>query len=233
MIGLIGAMEQEVAHLRGCLTGAVTRTVCGIDYTQGSLAGQDVVLARAGVGKVNAATTCQTMILLFRPDAVVNTGVAGAIGDSLTVGDAVVADALVEHDMDTTPVGDPPGLVTVGGRNLIEIPTDPVVTARLSAAARAEGVHAVTGVIASGDQFVATPQQKARIRDLFGALACEMEGAAIAHVCAAAGVPCGVLRVLSDSADGSASVDYPTFVAGAAQKSAAVILRFLRGASPA
>ncbi len=227
MIGIIGAMESEIQTLTSALQNKKTEVILGITYESGVLAERDVVIARAGIGKVNAALCTQAMLLRYAPTLIINTGVAGAVADGLTVMDAVVADAYVEHDMDTTPVGDPAGLVNVGGRNMIELPTDPHARAILRDACEKEGLRTFGGTVATGDQFIAAPAQKTRIRTLFSAVAAEMEGGAIAHACAAADVPFVSLRVLSDNADGDAGVDYPTFVTAAAARSASVVMSFL------
>ncbi len=227
MIGIIGAMESEIHTLISALQNPVSETITGITYHRGVLAGQEVVIARAGIGKVNAALSAQTMILRYTPTLILNTGVAGAVADGLTVMDAVIADAYVEHDMDTTPVGDPAGLVSVGGKNRIEMPTDSEAARLLCEASEGAGLRTFRGVVATGDQFIATSAQRTRIRTLFSAVAAEMEGGAIAHACLAAGVPFASLRVLSDNADGDAGVDYPTFVTHAAAKSAEVVISFV------
>ncbi len=228
MIGIIGAMDSEIKTLTAALENREDITRFGITFSRGTYAGEDVVICRAGVGKVNAALSAQTMIMCFSPTLILNTGVAGAVAPGLTVMDAVVADAYVQHDMDTTPVGDPAGLLNVGGQNMIELPTDPAAAAQLRACCESVGLHTHRGIVATGDQFIATTAQKTRIRELFSAVAAEMEGGAIAHTCLAAGVPFASLRVLSDNADGDAGVDYPTFVTGAAEKSAAAVMQFLK-----
>ncbi len=227
MIGIIGAMESEVTTLTSALTNPKAETITGITYHCGTLAGREVVIARAGIGKVNAALCAQTMILRFSPSLILNTGVAGAVASGLTVMDAVVADAYVEHDMDTSPVGDPLGLVSVGGVNMVAMPTDPAACKLLTRICTEAGLHTVGGVVATGDQFIASFAQKTRILSNFSAVAAEMEGGAIAHACLAAKVPFASLRVLSDNADGDAGVDYPTFVSVAAKKSADVVLSFV------
>ncbi len=227
MIGIIGAMESEINTLVSSLENASSEVITGITYHRGTLSGEEVVISRAGIGKVNAALSAQTMILRYAPTLILNTGVAGAVASPLTVMDAVVADAYVEHDMDTTPVGDPAGLVNVGSENMIEMPTDQAACACLRDACEREGLRTFRGTVATGDQFIATAAQRDRIRTLFSAVAAEMEGGAIAHACLAAGVPFASLRVLSDNADGDAGVDYPTFVKSAAVKSAAVVISFL------
>ena len=112
MIGIIGAMESEVNGLKAALQNMKTKTTASVEFCAGTLEGKDVVIAEAGVGKVNAAVTAQIMILEFGADAVINIGVAGGLESSLRIGDIVVADKVVEHDMDTTPFGDEPGFIT-------------------------------------------------------------------------------------------------------------------------
>ena len=143
----------------------------------------------------------------------------------LQIGDIVVADALVEHDMDTSPLRDPVGLIS--GINRIDLPTCKEVADALADAVDDEGITPRRGRIASGDQFVATREQKERILAHFDACVCEMEGAAIAHVAYVNGVDCAVLRAISDNGDEAAAVDYPVFAAEAAEKAARVISRFI------
>ena len=228
MIGIICAMDKEVVHLLDVLEAAKEETIGSLHFHIGTLAGQEVVIARCGIGKVNAAICAQTMCLTYQPTLVINTGVAGALDPALEVYDAVIATALVEHDMDTTPFGDPAGLINVGDENLVEIPVEKSIYQAMRTVAQAVGLHAECGVVASGDQFISSYEQKQRIRSLFGAIACEMEGAAIAHTCYMARVPFCVLRVISDSAAGKAEVEYSTFVGVAAAKSAEVIEMYLR-----
>ena len=227
MTGLIGATEGEVKNLVAALTDAKTETYFGMTFYAGTLAGEPVVITRAGVGKVNAALAAGVMILRYRPDRLLNTGVAGALAAGLVQGDVVIATSLVEYDMDTTPLGEPRGLLSIGGRELVELPTDAEMVAALSRAAGAEGHAARLGMVATGDKFVAGADAKAAILRDFPALACEMEGAAIAHAAYAAGVPVAVLRVISDSADGSAKLDYPTFAGVAAEKCQRIVCAYL------
>lgn len=227
MTGLIGAIPEEITHLVAALTDAVTETHLGMTFYRGVLAGEPVVITRAGVGKVNAALAAGAMALLYHPDRLINTGVAGALAGDLRQGDVVVATSLVEYDMDTTPFGEPRGLLQIRGQELVELPADGETVAALTRAAGTCGETPRTGMIATGDRFVAGADAKAAILSYFPALACEMEGAAIAHAAYAAGVPVAVLRVISDSADGSSQLDYPTFAAIAAEKCQRIVCAYL------
>lgn len=225
MIGIIGAMEAETNALIAAIEEPKTECISGITYVSGRLCGREAVVATCGIGKVYAAICAQTMILRYAPTLIVNTGVAGTLCEELGIGDVAVATELVQHDMDTSPIGDPIGLVS--GINKIYFEADADSVDKLSEILATQGINAVKGRIASGDQFVARAEVKDRIRSQFGAIACEMEGAAIAHVAAVNRVPVAVLRTISDSADGDAVSDYPAFVGEAAARSVSVLLAFL------
>ena len=227
MTGIIGAKEIEIEALNAQMENRQTRTVSGIEFTSGTLYGREVVTAVCGIGKVFAAMCAQTMILLYSPDRIVNTGVAGSLSTSLNIGDIVVSDYVVEHGMDTSPLGDPVGMISV--INIVDIPADGELAEKICAAAREVGnIICVKGKIASGDCFVNTAEKKEYISETFGALACEMEGAAIGQVCYVNRVPFCVIRAISDAADGSSFMDYSNFIALAAKNSAAVLTELLR-----
>ena len=228
MYGLIGAMSVEVEALIAQMTDR-RETKIGMDvFVSGKLFGKDAVLAVCGPGKINAALCTQSMILHFHPEWVLNLGVAGAGDTSVSIGDMVIATAAVQHDMDTSPIGDPVGLVSK--INLVEIPCDDSLRAKLvKAASCVEGVNVHEGIIATGDQFINSGEVRSRIHSLFHAKAVEMEGGAVAHACYVHGVPCGVLRSISDQADGRSDMDYPTFTKLAAKHSQQVVENLLRG----
>ena len=225
-VGIIGAMAPEVEELISLLEDCRTARVSGVDYYEGFLDGRHVVVAQCGIGKVFAATSCEAMILRYAPRLIVNTGVAGALAKGLRPGDTVIADRLCQHDMDTTPVGDPKGLISGTGK--IYFDTDSRAVKILTEEVLGLGMSALVGIIASGDQFIASREERERIIREFSASACEMEGGAIAQVCYLNSTPCVVIRAISDSADGEASVDYPTFLAEAAKKSAALTRALVR-----
>lgn len=224
MIGIIGAMEVEIEGIRSMMTDKTEKTVSGVRYVSGKLGGCDIVTAVCGIGKVFAAICAQTMILEYKPEAIINTGVAGSLSAALNVCDIAVADKVVQHDMDTSPLGDPKGLVS--GINVIYFEADKKVCDMLTEAVKAHGINTVSGTIASGDQFIASKDVKERIVSDFGAIACEMEGAAIGHVCYVNKVPFSVLRAISDKADGVADIDYPSFCKMAADNYIKVICTF-------
>ena len=221
MIGIIGAMRLEVSEIRSMLTGPEDETVGGIRFTKGYLGNEEAVVAVCGIGKVFAAVCAQTMILRYHPDRILNVGVAGSLDPDLKVCDLVVAESAVQHDMDTSPLGDPKGMLS--GLDLVYIPCDETLVERIREAALACGLHVKTGIVASGDQFVALPERKKEIREQFGASACEMEGAAIGQVCCWNRVPFCIVRAISDGADGDGGMDYVTFCEAAAKNTSAVV----------
>ncbi len=226
MIGIIGAMDMEVAQLRERMQNPVSETVSGIEFIRGTLEGQPAVVARCGVGKVFAALCAQTMILKYAPDCIINTGVGGTLTSALSIGDVAVSSTVVQYDMDTSPLGDPVGLVS--GINIIHFPADEALRQSAVAVLSDMGINHCTGTIATGDRFLCDPVVKAQLNRDFGAIACEMEGGAIAHVCYVNDVPFLILRAISDGADDQSNMDFPTFARMAAQHSAEALAAMLR-----
>lgn len=227
MIGIIGALDLEVEGLKKLMVKCEVRTISSIDFFSGEINGVDTVVAVAGVGKVNAAVCAQTMILTYSPQLIINIGVAGGLSPQLDIGDIAVADAVVEHDMDTTAIGDPLGYI--GGIETVEMPCDAEAADIMENAVLAVGGMKVQrGIIASGDQFISTNEQRKKITDNFGAIAAEMEGASIGHVCTMNHIPFAVLRAISDGANNSSPVDFLTFAQTAANNSIKIIIEFLK-----
>ncbi|MGQ0709802.1 MAG: 5'-methylthioadenosine/adenosylhomocysteine nucleosidase [Rhodoferax sp.] len=222
-IAILSALAEEQDGLVQSLGQARCVRRAGRDYWCGQLHGHNVVLALSRVGKVAAATTAATLLEHFQARAVLFTGVAGGVGEGVQVGDVVLARQFVQHDMDASPLF-PRYEVPLTGSTLWE--TDPQWSDRLLQAAHASlagaehagrAVQVHQGLIATGDRFVCAAQQ---VRQLCGdladaghvPLAVEMEGAAVAQVCADYGVPFAAVRTISDRADDSAHVDFPQFV---------------------
>ena len=224
MIGLIGAMALEVENLVKELENKREEQVGGIRFYLGTLMGKEVVLAVCGVGKCFAAICAQTMILTYCPECVINIGVAGALDPELQVGDMAVAEFAVQHDMDTSAIGDPVGLIS--GINLVNLPLDTALADKITDCARSLGYRTKKGIVASGDQFIADGDKKAWIADTFGAIACEMEGAAIVQTCYQNGTPWAVIRSISDSVTGD-GMDFEQFKYLAASHSTAVVKALL------
>lgn len=226
MIGIIGAMSMEVEGLKERLQNPVEEQLGGLVFYRGFLSGTECVIARCNPGKVNAALCTQLMITHYQPQLIINSGVAGGIGKDIHIGDLVISSAVVQHDMDTSPLGDKKGLLS--GLGVIEIAASEKLVAVLKKAAPdiyRGAVH--TGIVATGDQFICDADKLHAIHQQFGAIACEMEGGAIGHVCYVNGVDFVVLRTISDNADEQAEMDFATFAPIAAQKGIDLLCRVL------
>ena len=230
-VGVIGAMDSELASLIAALEGGEERKLHGLTFHTGTLEGRPVVLVKCGVGKVNAARTAQVLMDAFDPSALINTGIAGGLAPGLSVGDAVVADGLVQHDFDVTAFGHARGYLCTGGdssRPTVFVPDQRVQDSLFQAACADLGQgHVHRGVVATGDQFISDRESKAAIWDQFHAYAAEMEGGAIAQAAALSGVPFGVIRVISDLADGTAPASFDQFEQETADRSADIVKRTL------
>lgn len=225
-IGVICAMESEAKIILAALTEKTEEKVGSILFSRGKIGGKEVILAVCGIGKVFAAMCAEAMILRFSPDCIINSGVAGSLSAELEILDLAISENLVQHDMDTSPLGDPVGLVS--GINRIYFPADEHLKHKFSEKAKSLGYSALCGTIASGDQFVAKKEQKEKILSDFGAIACEMEGAAIAQVAFVNKVPFVVLRAISDSYSGQNEMDYALFAEKAASRGAALLIEAIR-----
>lgn len=225
MIGIIGAMTVEIDKIAEEISNKNIITISGVKFISGIIGKVDVVVAVCGVGKVYAAVCAQTMIIEYNPEVIINIGVAGGIAESLKIGNIAIASNVVQHDMDTSPLGDPVGMIS--GIDKIYIPCDKKLCEKVLETVKKVGIKAVIGTIASGDQFISDKLKKKYLQKTFSAIACEMEGAAIGHVCYINDVPFVVIRAISDIADESSKTDFMEFVNIAAENSAKVIKEFI------
>ena len=221
-LGIIGAMDVEVAALKDKMVNKTVRTIAGSDYCEGKLEDLNVVIVQCGVGKVNAALCAQILCDCFAVTHIVNTGIAGSLSNDLDIGDLVISRDAMYHDFDCCHFGYAPGQVP---GLPVSFPADETLI-RLAKRAVEEvhPGHSKEGRVASGDLFVSHQEQKDAIIAKTGALCTEMEGAAIAHTAHRNGVPFVILRAISDKADNSAQMDYPAFEQQAAHRCAAVTL---------
>ena len=227
-VGVIGAMDSELAALIAALAQPAQETAQGLGFYTGRLGAREVVLVRCGIGKVSAARCTQVLIDRFAPGAVINTGIAGGLAGGLAVGDIVVADGLVQHDFDAAPIGFVRGCVCMGdpGAPTVFTPDAALLARTAGNVIGAQRVH--RGLIATGDQFISGAAAKAAIRRAFpAAMAAEMEGGAVAQAASMSGVPFAVVRAISDLADGTAAASFEQFEQHAADVSAAAVLQAL------
>ncbi|HZG54937.1 5'-methylthioadenosine/adenosylhomocysteine nucleosidase [Paenibacillus sp.] len=225
-LGVIGAMDEEVERFLLRMEDAVETVKAGIRFREGEWNGKRVIVCKCGVGKVNAAVCTQLLIDTFGVEAVIFTGVAGAVHPELNIGDIVVSTDCLQHDMDVTPLGFAKGVIPYAEESTFQAEPS-LVEAALAAGESLYPGLTRAGRILSGDQFVASRESVASLhRDHQGACV-EMEGAAVAQVCRMNGTPFVVLRSMSDKADGSAHVNFPEFTKLAAERSAAIVERML------
>lgn len=227
-IALIGAMDEEVALLKQQMQEVKVSQKAGLEFYEGTLVGKNVVIVRCGIGKVNAALCTQLLISEYDVDAVINTGVAGAIYHDLEIGDIVISSDAMHHDFDTTVFGHSMGVIPRMDSSVFKADDDLIAVAQKSTQGL-EHVHKVlVGRIVSGDQFVSSKEIKQSIKENFGAYCTEMEGAAIAHVAALNNIPFVILRAISDKADDEADMSFEEFVHIAAKNSSTMIVQMLK-----
>ncbi|EKY3118861.1 5'-methylthioadenosine/S-adenosylhomocysteine nucleosidase [Cronobacter turicensis] len=219
--GIIGAMEEEVTLLRDKIDNRQTLTIAGCEIYTGTLNGVDVALLKSGIGKVSAAMGATLLLEHCKPDVIINTGSAGGLAASLKVGDIVVSDEVRYHDADVTAFGYEYG-------QMAGCPAAFKADEKLIAAAQETieqlNLHAVRGLVVSGDAFINGSVNLAKIRHNFPqAIAVEMEATAIGHVCHNFGVPFVVVRAISDVADQQSHLSFEEFLAVAAKQSSLMV----------
>ncbi|ELY4676663.1 5'-methylthioadenosine/S-adenosylhomocysteine nucleosidase [Cronobacter turicensis] len=219
--GIIGAMEEEVTLLRDKIDNRQTLTIAGCEIYTGTLNGVDVALLKSGIGKVSAAMGATLLLEHCKPDVIINTGSAGGLAPSLKVGDIVVSDEVRYHDADVTAFGYEYG-------QMAGCPAAFKADEKLIAAAQETieqlNLHAVRGLVVSGDAFINGSVNLAKIRHNFPqAIAVEMEATAIGHVCHNFGVPFVVVRAISDVADQQSHLSFEEFLAVAAKQSSMMV----------
>ncbi len=228
-LGIIGAMESEVTTLKSKLTGLQVEHYAGMEFYTGSLMGLPAVVVQSGIGKVNASMCAQVLCARYNVTGIVNTGVAGSLCAELDIGDFVVSTDAVYHDFDCSPVNSNYRVGQVPGLPVWSFPADEKLAGFVMDAIRELGCGKVRlGTVASGDQFVSSKEKKEQIIAHTGALCTEMEGAAIAHTAWRNNVPFVVIRSISDKADDSAHMDYPSFEIMAAERCAGVTMALAR-----
>ena len=211
MIGIIGAMDEEVAILKESMEVQDTMERAGITFVKGIMSGKEVVVVRSGIGKVNMGICAQILIDCFGVDTLINTGVAGSLDADINIGDIVISTDAVQHDMDVSMLGDPVGQIP--RMDTLSFPADEELVKKAVAANEKANpdIHTFTGRVASGDQFISDKEVKERIVSLFHPMCVEMEGAGIAQAAYLNKVSYVIIRAISDKADNSATMDYPTF----------------------
>lgn len=225
-IGVIGAMEEEVELLRGSLENVTTEEIANCEFTSGTYKGQDVVLLKSGIGKVNAAMSTTLLLQKYQPDVVINTGSAGGFDQNLEVGAIVISDEVRHHDVDVTAFGYEMGQVP---QMPAAFRSDAALMELAEKAVEEVGEHAyAVGLIATGDSFMNDPVRVETVRGHFPDMkAAEMEAAAVAQVCHQFGVPFVVIRALSDIAGKESNISFDEFLPVAAKHSTDIVLNVI------
>lgn len=228
MLGIIGAMDEEVAKIKEQLSDVSIETRAAMDFYKGKLDGKDVVVVRSGIGKVNAAMCTQILADIYKVSAVVNTGIAGSLKAEINIGDIVLSEDALQHDMDATGFGYAPGQIPRVDTLSFKADEELIRLAKECCARVNPDIHTFVGRVVSGDQFVSNKNKKEWLVKTFAGYCTEMEGAAIAQAAYLNGIPYLVVRAISDKADDSATMDYPAFEAQAITHSVNLLLEMIR-----
>lgn len=210
-IGIIGAMEEEVAALKEKMNIEELRIIAGMEFCKGICEGKTVVIVRSGIGKVNAAMCTQILCDVFQAEVIINTGVAGSLKNEINIGDIVLSTDALQHDMDATGFGYEAGVIPRMETSIFEADKELICLAEKVCRKVNPEIQVFKGRVVSGDQFISDRAVKDRLIELFRGYCTEMEGAAIAQAAWLNKVPYLVIRAISDKADGSAEMDYSEF----------------------
>lgn len=227
IIGIIGAMDEEVEILLKEINVERKEIKAQMEFNCGMLWGQQVVVVRSGIGKVNAAVCAQVLIDDFKADSIINVGIAGGIGENIYPGDIVIAENLVQHDMDTSAFGDRIGQIPRVDTFEFRCDSKLIEKAKDACKSLIKGNY-FTGRIATGDQFIADLNKIKWLSQEFNAIACEMEGGSIAQVCYLNNIPFVVIRSISDNANNGAHMDYEKFKYIAVENSVTILRDMLK-----
>ena len=228
MIGIICALDIELEGIKALMENPETMKKAGLEFTSGKIFGKDVAVLASGRGKVNSAVGVQILIDLFKPDVVINSGIAGSLSKDLLIGDIVVSSDCVEHDINCTALDEPRGQIWFSDEKRIGIPADKETCDRLVECCQNLGSQVRVGRIASGDLFVVYRRQREIIALEFDALCCDMEGGAVGHVCYMNKVPFVILRSISDDFKFNKPENYEEFKHLATSRTIKALKKFIQ-----
>lgn len=215
MLGIIGAMDEEIAKLVDDMDDIELTDIASMQFYKGKLKKKDVVVVRSGIGKVNGAVCTQILCDIFKVDGVINTGIAGSLNADIDIGDIVLATDAIQHDMDATGFGYDPGIIPRMETSVFKADEKMRKAAHSICNKVNPDIHVFEGRVVSGDQFISDREKKEFILENFHGYCTEMEGAAIAQAAYLNNIPFLIIRAISDKADNSATMDYPAFEAQA------------------
>lgn len=229
MLGIIGAMDEEVAKLKETMQDVTVETKASMEFYKGTMNGKEVVVVRSGIGKVNAGICTQILCDLYHVDAVINTGIAGSLNAKIDIGDIVLSTDALQHDMDATGFGYEPGVIPRMETSTFIADEKLRKLAKECCERVNPDIHVFEGRVVSGDEFISDKAKKEFILNTFAGDCTEMEGAAIAQAAYLNQIPFLIIRAISDKADDSATEDYPTFEAKAIAHSVKLVQAIVAG----
>ena len=224
MIGIIGAMDEEVGKLKEVMTDVEISKKAGMDFYKGKLQGKNAVVVRSGIGKVNAGICTQILADDFQVDCVVNTGIAGSLNAQIDIGDIVLSSDALQHDMDATGFGYELSVIPRMPVSVFRADEHLIEVAKQACQKVNPDIKTFVGRVVSGDQFISNKEKKNWLEEQFHGFCTEMEGAAIAQAAYLNEIPFLIIRAISDKADDSAGMDYSVFEAQAIRHSVNLLL---------
>lgn len=227
MLGIIGAMDEEVSKLKEIMDNVQIMNKASMDFYKGTMNGKEIVVVRSGIGKVNAGICTQILVDEYNVDAVINTGIAGSLNATIDIGDIVLSTDTLQHDMDATGFGYEPGVIPRMETSVFVADDKLRKLAKKCCEEVNTDIKVYEGRIVSGDQFISDKNKKKYIEKQFAGYCTEMEGAAIAQAAYLNNISFLIIRAISDKADDSATVDYPTFEAKAIDNSVKLVKKMV------
>ena len=228
MLGIIGAMDEEVSRIKEVMSDVTVIKKAGMEFYKGKLSEKPAVVVQSGIGKVNAGICTQILADCFEVDAIINTGIAGSLNAKIDIGDIVLSTDALQHDVDACGFGYELGVIPRMSTSTFEADEKLINLAKTACEKVNPDVHVFTGRVVSGDQFISDKEKKDWLIKHFAGYCTEMEGAAIAQAAYLNQIPFLIVRAISDKADDSATVDYPTFEAKAIEHSVKLILEIAK-----
>lgn len=228
VIGIIGAMDEEVSKIKECLDNVTIKTIASMDFYEGQLYDMDVVVVRSGIGKVNAAICAQILADVYHVTAIINTGIAGSLNADINIGDIVLSEDTLQHDVDAVAFGYERSVIPRMENSVFRADEELIQLAEEVCTEELKEIHVFVGRVLSGDQFISDREKKDWLVQNFSGYCTEMEGAAIAHAAYLNHIPFLIIRAISDKADDSADMDYSEFESMAIQNSVTMLKSMLK-----
>lgn len=228
MIGIICAMDEELEEVLKLMKNFKKEIHCNFNFFIGTINNLECCAVKCGVGKVNSAICTQTLILIYKPNFILNVGVAGAIKENINISDVIIAENVIQHDVDISAfAGRKKG--EISGIDLIKIPCSKWLTEKIfHSTAKSKNLSIHIGTILTGDQFINSSEKLLELKTTFNGIACEMEAGSIGHVCYYNSIDFAIIRSISDRADKKSPIDFKSFVKSSSKNSAIILDEFTK-----